>query len=582
MSSNPWNTKPGPVWGGVGDQVSRQPRSLMDIMSEELAEELDKVCPISELAAATEDFAHELMVDANGESFVIPDCSNDEEIARQLQRDFDHEHEFANTIDAARAGARARARNSSSSSDGMTIKNLLNCNFEVSIPHRHYRDVPGDVSEESDVDDDEEFREWATHLLYAKRDRDEFPACGYVRDHGGKMITKHDKDLAGERNTNKAMQLPIDFPTGDFVGSKLTDKVYNSLRSYSKSDQKRHVRVKDKAEKATHESSMDAMTRLIIFKWINNADFDAAEGIIATGKDKAEKATHESSMDAMTRLIIFKWINNADFDAAEGIIATGKESAVLHGVKRPISEGGSSTDGEEHFAIKVYKTTLKEFKNRSEYVKDDFRFKNPRKVLRVWAEKEYMNLHRLKRKGLPCPEPIHIKKHVMLMSLIGDKTGKPSPKLKNIEWVDETQMCEAFAQVKSIMHRMFNDCDLVHGDLSEFNLLYKDDTVYVIDVSQAMDISHPRALHYLVRDIDNVVDFFQRIGTPTLPSACDIFNEITGLHMDHEKNLMVQVENFETDNRCVQLRNDKANPADCELRHYNTERNTRQMSRDFN
>ncbi|KAK0420294.1 hypothetical protein QR680_014602 [Steinernema hermaphroditum] len=518
MSSSPWNVKPGPAWGGAGGGVPLQPQSLTDIMSETLAEELDK----HELAAATHDFARELMVDSNGESFVIADCTNDEELARQLQREFDHEYEFANSVDAARAEARSRNRNSSCSSEG------LGFSFTTSIPRPHYRDAPGDESEESEGDDDEEFREWATHLLYAKRERDEFPACGYVRDSGGKMITKHDKDLAGERNSSKAMQLPVDFPTGDFVGSKLTDK-------------KRHVRV----------------------------------------KDKAEKAVHESSMDAVTRLILFKWINNADFDAVEGIIATGKESAVLHGIKRPISEGGSSGDGEEHFAVKVYKTTLKEFKNRSEYVKDDFRFKNPRKVLRVWAEKEYMNLHRLKRKGLPCPEPIHIKKHVMLMSLIGEN-GKPSPKLKNIEWSDEADMCDAFGQVKSIMHRMFNDCDLVHGDLSEFNLLYKDGTVYVIDVSQAMDISHPRALHYLVRDIENVVDFFQRIGTPTLPSACEIFNEITGIHMNPESNLMVQVENFEKDNRSVQLRNDKANPADCELRHYNAERKTRQMSRDFN
>ncbi|TKR65263.1 hypothetical protein L596_025690 [Steinernema carpocapsae] len=491
-----------------------------------------------EMEAATEEFSHEVLTIAStGESFVVPDCSNDEWLARQLQRDFDHQDAVANCFDAAKAAARERKRSSSSSSSTFQ--------FTAPLPRLSYREYYGEESEESENDDeDEEFREFATHLLYAKRERDEFPLCGYTKDHEGKITTKHDKDIAGERNTNKVMQLPLDFPTGDFVGStKLNDKVYNSLRAYSKQDQKRHVRV----------------------------------------KDKDEKATHESSMDAVTRLILFKWINNADFDAVEGIIATGKESAVLHGIKRPVDEGGSSTiEGGEHFAVKVYKTTLKEFKNRAEYVKDDFRFKNPRKVLRVWAEKEYMNLHRLKRKGLPCPEPIHIKKHVMLMSLIGDKEGKPACKLKNIEWADEAAILKAFEQVKSIMVRMFNECDLVHGDLSEFNLLYKEGTVYVIDVSQAMDVSHPRALHYLVRDIENVLEFFQRAGAPTLPSSCDLFNEITGIPMDPEKNLMVQVENFEKDNRCVQLRNDKANPADIELRHYQAECATRHASRDFN
>ena len=52
-------------------------------------------------------------------------------------------------------------------------------------------------------------------------------------------------------------------------------------------------------------------------------------------------------------------------------------------------------------AIKVFKTTLNEFKNRDRYIKDDYRFKarfgkqNPRKVVRMWAEKEMHNLKRL-------------------------------------------------------------------------------------------------------------------------------------------------------------------------------------------
>lgn len=51
-------------------------------------------------------------------------------------------------------------------------------------------------------------------------------------------------------------------------------------------------------------------------------------------------------------------------------------------------------------AIKVFKTTLNEFKNRDKYIKDDFRFKdrfsklNPRKIIRMWAEKEMHNLAR--------------------------------------------------------------------------------------------------------------------------------------------------------------------------------------------
>lgn len=88
---------------------------------------------------------------------------------------------------------------------------------------------------------------------------------------------------------------------------------------------------------------------------------------------------------------------------------------------------------------------------------------------------------------------------------------------------------------------MFNECKLVHADLSEFNLLYHEEDVYVIDFAQAMDVSHPRSLVYLVRDIENVIEFFGKIGTDNMPTPTALFNEITGITMDEDKNLMVQV-----------------------------------------
>lgn len=64
-------------------------------------------------------------------------------------------------------------------------------------------------------------------------------------------------------------------------------------------------------------------------------------------------------------------------------------------------------------AVKVFKTTLNEFKNRIEYVKDDYRFKNPRKVLKVWAEREMMNLAR----------------YVLLRGILGMKVPDPFPRV---------------------------------------------------------------------------------------------------------------------------------------------------------
>ncbi|KAK6017524.1 RIO1 family protein, partial [Ostertagia ostertagi] len=145
------------------------------------------------------------------------------------------------------------------------------------------------------------------------------------------------------------------------------------------------------------------------------------------------------------------------------------ESAVLNAVN---NESG------ERFAIKVYKTSLTEFKNRSEYVKDDFRFKNPRGVLKIWAEREFMNLSRMIKCELPCPVPIKLKRHLLLMSLIGEN-GAAAPRLKNIDWEFSTveERKDIFSQVINIMNRMYRDCKLVHGDLSEFNLLLSEGKV---------------------------------------------------------------------------------------------------------
>ena len=78
-------------------------------------------------------------------------------------------------------------------------------------------------------------------------------------------------------------------------------------------------------------------------------------------------------------------------------------------------------------AIKIFKTSLNEFKTREKYIKDDYRFKdrfskqNPRKVIHMWAEKELHNLKKMSRNGLPVPDVLTLKKHVLVMSFIGKK-----------------------------------------------------------------------------------------------------------------------------------------------------------------
>jgi len=87
------------------------------------------------------------------------------------------------------------------------------------------------------------------------------------------------------------------------------------------------------------------------------------------------------------------------------------------------------TEDGEHRAIKIYKTSILVFKDRDRYVSGEYRFRNgyskhnPRKMVKVWAEKEMRNLKRLWNAGIPCPEPLMLRMHVLLMTFIGDKNG---------------------------------------------------------------------------------------------------------------------------------------------------------------
>ncbi len=73
---------------------------------------------------------------------------------------------------------------------------------------------------------------------------------------------------------------------------------------------------------------------------------------------------------------------------------------------------------------------------------------------------------------------------------------------------------------------MFNEAKLVHADLSEYNLLWFKDEIYVIDVSQAVELDHPMALDFLRRDCSIMNDFFSKKGLHTL-SLQDTYEFVT-------------------------------------------------------
>ncbi|EDV97078.1 serine/threonine-protein kinase RIO1 [Drosophila grimshawi] len=238
-------------------------------------------------------------------------------------------------------------------------------------------------------------------------------------------------------------------------------------------------------------------------------------------RDKHDRATAEQVMDPRTRMILFKLLNRGLIQEINGCISTGKEANVYH---------AASKNGGDEFAIKIYKTSILVFKDRDKYVSGEFRFRhgyckhNPRKMVRTWAEKEMRNYLRMHNAGVPVPEPILLRSHVLVMRFCGHD-GWPAPKLKDVE-LSTSKARELYRDCVVIMWRIYNECRLVHADLSEFNILYQDGQLVIIDVSQAVEHDHPHAFDFLRKDCTNISEFFRKKSVATM-TVKELFDFIT-------------------------------------------------------
>ncbi|BAT83713.1 hypothetical protein VIGAN_04091000 [Vigna angularis var. angularis] len=228
--------------------------------------------------------------------------------------------------------------------------------------------------------------------------------------------------------------------------------------------------------------------------------------------DKADRATVEQAIDQNTRKILYKMLNKGVFDAINGCISTGKEANVYHATK---------SHGQE-LAIKIYKTSVLEFKDKGRYMQGDYRYSNgcgkhnPREMARKWAEKEIRNLMRLKAAGIRCPTTsCNLRRlHIVVMEFIG-KSGWAAPRLKDAA-LSSDKLREGYVEIIIAMRTLYQKCKLVHGDLSEYNILYYEGHLYIIDVSQAVEHEHPHALDFLREDCVHVSDFFKKHGVAVM------------------------------------------------------------------
>ncbi|KAL1745122.1 RIO1-domain-containing protein [Schizophyllum fasciatum] len=231
----------------------------------------------------------------------------------------------------------------------------------------------------------------------------------------------------------------------------------------------------------------------------------------ANMKDKSDRATSEQVLDPRTRIILFKMIGRGLIHEVNGCVSTGKEANVYHALT---PEGA-------HLALKIYKTSILVFKDRDKYVSGEYRFRrgysrhNPRKMVRVWAEKEMRNLKRLVAAGIRCPEPLEVRENVLVMAFVGDAEGWASPRLKDAA-LPAAECAALYVELLTVVRTMYHTCKLVHADLSEYNILFHDGHLWIIDVSQSVEHDHPHAFDFLRNDLKNVEDFFGRLGVGCL------------------------------------------------------------------
>jgi RIO kinase 1 len=185
--------------------------------------------------------------------------------------------------------------------------------------------------------------------------------------------------------------------------------------------------------------------------------------------------------------------------------------------------------GYELLAAKVYRPrTQRSFKNDAIYNEGRviLNKRDARAVARksdwgretkfgIWIGHEFEALTQLHALGSDVPRPLRMADSAILMEYVGDDEGA-APKLKEVQLEPD--------EVRPLFNRAMQNIelwlanDLVHGDLSAYNILYWNGAITVIDFPQAVDPrANPSAFDLLQRDIDNICHYWSEYSVRTDP-----------------------------------------------------------------
>ena len=231
----------------------------------------------------------------------------------------------------------------------------------------------------------------------------------------------------------------------------------------------------------------------------------------------SERATLEEVFDQSTLMVIYRFMNSGVLYEVNGVISSGKEARVYW---------GKNKEGKD-LAVKIYLTSSADFKKGMiKYIEGDQRFKGVKRdtksLFAAWAQKEFKNLDQATKAKIRVPKPIAVESNVLILEFIG-KDGVSAPSFKEQAPEDPEK---AYNSVITYLQRLYKKAELVHGDLSEYNLMVWKGKVIMFDMSQSVPTSHPLAQFLLNRDITNVNRFFSRLRVNVLSNE-EVYRKVT-------------------------------------------------------
>jgi RIO kinase 1 len=217
-------------------------------------------------------------------------------------------------------------------------------------------------------------------------------------------------------------------------------------------------------------------------------------------------------------MVVYDFMNKGTINEIHGVVRAGKESRVYW---------GKDKEGKE-IAIKIYLIVSTEFrKGLVKYIEGDPRFKDvkhdTRSLIFAWAQKEFKNLELASRAGVRVPRPVAVRNNVLVMEFIGEN-GEVAPSLKEKNPKNPEKVYE---KLMNYLEKLYRKAELVHGDLSEYNIMLWRGRPVLFDVSQAVPLIHPMADFLLQRDLTNLNKYFGRLGVK-VPSVDESYGRVTG------------------------------------------------------